>query len=182
MFDRLLELLARTFDRAALPYMIIGGQAVLVYGEPRLTRDVDVTLGVDVDRLEDVLGCVRTMGLRPLVDPERFTRETMVLPCEDPTTGIRVDLVFSFSPYEQVALSRVRAVRVGDTDVKFASPEDLVVHKLVAGRPRDLEDVAGVLGKMPDLDLTYVRDWLGQFEAMLERPLLATFERLALAV
>ncbi|GAH87084.1 unnamed protein product, partial [marine sediment metagenome] len=30
--------------------MIIGGQAVLLYGEPRLTRDIDVTLGDDIDK------------------------------------------------------------------------------------------------------------------------------------
>jgi hypothetical protein len=35
--------------------MIIGGQAVLLYGEPRLTKDIDITLGVNVDRLKDLL-------------------------------------------------------------------------------------------------------------------------------
>ncbi len=59
--------------------MIIGGQAVLLYGEPRLTRDIDVTLGSGPDRLEDLLGAVSELGL-------------VVLP-EDPAKvlpGIRV--------------------------------------------------------------------------------------------
>ncbi|MDI3467220.1 MAG: hypothetical protein OJF50_006041 [Nitrospira sp.] len=47
MFTRLLERLATALDLAKIPYMIIGGQAVLLYGEPRLTRDIDVTLGID---------------------------------------------------------------------------------------------------------------------------------------
>jgi len=38
MFGDLLEKLARTFAAYAIPFMIIGGQAVLLYGEPRLTR------------------------------------------------------------------------------------------------------------------------------------------------
>lgn len=46
MFERLLERLAGSLDRHKIPYMVIGGQAVLVYGEPRLTRDIDVTVGV----------------------------------------------------------------------------------------------------------------------------------------
>jgi hypothetical protein len=54
MFTELLERLAHAFDEARLPYMIIGGQAVLLYGEPRLTRDIDITLGVDIDRQSDV--------------------------------------------------------------------------------------------------------------------------------
>ena len=55
MFAQLLERLAVALDRAKIPYMIIGGQAVLLYGEPRLTRDIDVTLGVDVNRLADLV-------------------------------------------------------------------------------------------------------------------------------
>jgi len=55
MFESLLERIATALDAAAIPYMVIGGQAVLVHGEPRLTRDIDITLGVDIDRLGQVL-------------------------------------------------------------------------------------------------------------------------------
>ena len=53
MFERLLSRLAAALDSAKIPYMIIGGQAVLLYGEPRLTKDIDITLGIndsDIDR------------------------------------------------------------------------------------------------------------------------------------
>jgi hypothetical protein len=64
--------------------MIIGGQAVLLYGEPRMTRDIDVTLGLDTDRLGDLLGAVRELALKPLPDDvESFVKETMVLPTLD---------------------------------------------------------------------------------------------------
>ncbi len=46
MSQNLLTRLARALDEAHIPYMIIGGQAVLLYGEPRLTRDVDVTVSL----------------------------------------------------------------------------------------------------------------------------------------
>jgi len=165
MFEELLERIARSLDKTGLLYMIIGGQAVLLYGEPRLTKDVDVTLGADLTRLQDVLSAVREMKIAPLVDPQAFTRETMVLPCSDPETGIRVDLIFSFSPYEQLAINRARTVRIGEADVRFISLEDLLIHKIVAGRPRDLEDAKIVLLKNPGADLAYIRHWLGEFSA-----------------
>lgn len=163
MFAALLEKVASALDRAGIPYMVIGGQAVLRYGEARLTRDIDLTLGVDIDRLADVLSVTAACGFEVLVDPEPFVRETMVLPCRDPGSGIRLDLVFSFSPYEREAIARARPVTIGATPVGFAAVEDLVIHKIIAGRPRDLEDVRGILLKNPGLDMTFVE---GQLEAI----------------
>jgi hypothetical protein len=103
MFDELLARIAGALDAHALPYMVIGGQAVLLYGEPRLTRDIDITLGVDVDALPVVLEAAKSAGLELLVDPDEFVARTMVLPCVEPSSGVRVDLVFSFTPYESAA-------------------------------------------------------------------------------
>ena len=55
MFEKLLERIAQGLTNGGIPYMVIGGQAVLLYGEPRLTKDIDVTLGADLTRLQDVL-------------------------------------------------------------------------------------------------------------------------------
>ncbi len=46
MFTTLLATIATALDQASIPYMVIGGQAVLLYGEPRLTEDIDITLGL----------------------------------------------------------------------------------------------------------------------------------------
>jgi hypothetical protein len=165
MFEKLLERIAQCLKNAGIPYMIIGGQAVLLYGEPRLTKDIDITLGVDLTHLQNVLSAVQKMRIAPLVDPEVFTRETMVLPCTDPETGIRVDLIFSFSPFEQLAISRANAVRLGAVEVSFASLEDLLIHKLFAGRPRDLDDARVILLKNPNADLAYIQHWLRELSA-----------------
>ncbi len=175
MFTALLEKIALALDEAGLAYMVIGGQAVLLYGEPRLTKDIDITLGAGLDRLADVLALAERTNLRPLVAPETFTRKTMVLPCEDADTGIRVDFVFSFSPYERQVLERVRTVQIGKANVRFASLEDVVIHKIVAGRPRDLEDVRAMLLKNPGVDLAYTRGWLSDFSATLSEPFLDRF-------
>lgn len=178
MFVDLLERLAHALADARLPYMIIGGQAVLLYGEPRLTRDIDVTLGVDVDRQAQLVAVAKSVGLTPLVTPESFTTQTMVLPCHDPSSGIRVDFIFSFTPYERQAIDRAVPVSIRSAQVRFASAEDLIVHKMLAGRPRDHEDVTGILLKQPRLDLAYVRHWLAQFAAALDQPLIDQFETL----
>ena len=176
VFERLLAKIAQTLDAADLPYMIIGGQAVLLYGEPRLTEDVDVTLGADRDALSHVLDLTEDMALSPLVDdPGPFVAETMVLPCADTDTEVRVDFVFSFSPYERQALERVRRVELGNASVRFAAPEDVIIHKLVAGRPRDREDVKGILAKGPDLDESYLRRWLDDFADALGKSLAEQF-------
>jgi predicted nucleotidyltransferase len=180
MFKTLLAEIARELDGRRIPYMIIGGQAVLVYGEPRMTRDIDVTLGVGTERLGEILEATRKHHWRVLSDdPMPFVQRTMVLPCIDEASGIRLDFIFSFSPYERQAMDRIRRVDIDGTSVRFASPEDLIIHKIVAGRPRDLEDARIVLLKNPDMDSAYIRHWLGQFERALAKPLIPHFEDLS---
>lgn len=167
MFRSILASIAKRLDEASIPYMVIGGQAVLLHGEPRLTRDIDITLGLPPENLPQVLALLPGTDLTPLVDPEAFVRETMVLPCRHPS-GIRVDFVFSFTPFERQAIERAVSVEIFGQVVRFASAEDLVIHKVFAGRPRDLEDARTVLLKHPDLDLAYIRTWLAEFDRALE--------------
>jgi hypothetical protein len=151
--------------------MVIGGQAVLLYGEPRLTRDIDVTLGVGTDRLNSVLALLGEIPLRPLPpDLEVFVGRTMVLPALHEASGVRVDLIFSFTPFEHEAIARARAVPLGGQQVRFASPEDVIILKIFAGRPRDLEDVAAIVRNQPELDRAYIRRWLEEFDAGSEKP------------
>jgi predicted nucleotidyltransferase len=179
MLARLLEKLSLALEERGIPYMVIGGQAVLVYGVPRLTQDIDVTLGAGPDRLSEILELAKALGWQVLVqDPEDFVRRTMVLPCSDSESRLRIDLMFSHSEYERQALERVRRVPIGNAQVRFASLEDLVIHKIIAGRPRDLEDVRGILLKNPACQVEYVRHWLQEFDRSLDAAYLATFDDL----
>ena len=139
---------------------------------------MDLTLGRSPEALDAVLRVAEAVGLRPLVDPAPFVAETLVLPCDPPSTGLRVDFVFSFSEYERHAITRTRVVPLGGAHVRFASVEDLIVQKAVAGRPRDLDDVRNVLLHQPNADIGYVRDGLRAFGEALSANLLPTFERL----
>jgi len=164
MFEEIICSISSQLERRNISYMLIGGQAVLLYGEPRLTRDIGITLGVDVDKLNNIISLVDDLCLKILSDNiETFVRETMVLPVVHEETGIRIDFIFSFSPYERQAIEKARKVRMLDQDVYFAAPEDVIIHKIVAGRPRDIEDVRGILLKMPEIDIAYIRQWLKDF-------------------
>ncbi|HQM73496.1 MAG TPA: DUF6036 family nucleotidyltransferase, partial [Deltaproteobacteria bacterium] len=78
--------------------------------------------------------------------------------------GIRVDFIFSFTPYETQAIQRSNRVPIQGTDVCFASPEDLIIHKMFAGRPRDMEDVRSILLRNDDVDIPYIQSWLDEFD------------------
>ena len=178
MFEDLIARIAKELRTADLDYMIIGGQAVLLYGTPRMTKDIDITLGVDAGGLERLLSAIDAIDLRVIPqDLRSFVEQTSVLPTREEKSGIRVDFIFSFTPYERQAISRSKAVALSGTDVMFASVEDMIIHKIFAGRPRDLEDVRSILIKNPDLDIMYVKKWLREFEKSPEkRGLLKAFE------
>lgn len=56
--------------------------------------------------------------------------------------------------------------------------EDLVIHKIFAGRTRDLDDVFAVLLKNPNYDEVYILKWLKEFDRISERDLLEAFLRI----
>lgn len=165
MFEKLLIKISRALDKNSLPYMITGGQAVLLYGEPRLTGDIDITLGVDIDELSRLLDIIKKIDLLPL--PENivsFAEKTFVLPVKDMKTNIRVDFIFSQTSYEKQAIERVNPVNFKNRIVRFASLEDIIIHKIFAGRPRDLEDVESIMLKNPGFDKDYIIKWLEEFD------------------
>ena len=167
-FASFIAALAQELERREIPFMLIGGQAVLLHGRPRLTEDIDVTLGVDPSRLATVRDVCSALELEPLPrEIEKFVRETFVLPARHPATGIRVDFIFSATPYETQAIARAVRVIVGGIEVPFATAEDLIVHKLFAGRARDVEDAVGVVRrKGTDLDWAYIERWAREFASV----------------
>jgi hypothetical protein len=170
VFQRLLKKIASSLDKYQIPYMVIGGQAVLLYGEPRLTKDIDITLGVGVDRLGEMKEIVDRLSLRYLTDRvDAFVKETMVLPVIDRKSGIRIDFIFSYSPYERQAIQRAANIPFGRTQIKFAALEDVVIHKMIAERPRDIEDIESILLKNPGYDSHYIEKWLAEFDAALDQ-------------
>ena len=58
MFEKILSSIGTSLNRHNLPYMVVGGKALLLYREPRLTMDIDIALGVEY--LDEILGRPQT--------------------------------------------------------------------------------------------------------------------------
>ncbi len=179
MFAELLERIAIVFARESIPYMVIGGQAVLAHGEPRLTKDIDITIGLDTDQLSFILKLSSELHLKPMTEKiDEFVHANAVLPLSDTRSGIRVDIIFSFMPYERDAIIRSKKFTIGKTQINFASVEDTILHKLFAGRPRDIEDVRGIIKLNRKIDTDYLNRWLQEFMNVTERNLIQEFNDL----
>lgn len=167
MFEEILSKIGASLKKHNIPYMIIGGQAVLLYGEPRLTRDIDLTLGVNTEYVDELLKVIRELSLKPIPENIKlFVQQTMVLPALEETTGIRVDFIFSFTTYEIEAIKKARKITIIGQEVCFASPE-----------ARDIEDVRSIILKNLDIDTQYIRRWLKEFDKSSDKKdFLKTFE------
>ena len=184
MFRKLISKIARVLSANKIPYMIIGGHAVILYGEPRFTRDIDITLGVGNERLQDILSIINQISLQILPENiDSFVKKTMVLPAIDKNTGIRVDFIFSFTPYEREAIKRAKKILIGKTRVSYASVEDVIIHKIFAHRPKDIEDVENILLKNSKIDKDYIIKWLKEFDRSFpKQKFVDTFRELIIAV
>jgi len=162
--ERLIRSIAETLDEENVPYMIIGGQAVLVHGRARLTEDIDLTLGIDTDQYQKIEKICNKLNLRILTDnPREFAEQTRVLPTEH-ESHLRVDFIFSFIAYERQAIERAAIVKIKDYPVKFTSCEDLIIQKMISGRAIDYEDIKAVLLKNQNsIDNEYIHKWLNKF-------------------
>ena len=172
MIGRAALRVAGVLEELGVPYAFIGGFALAFWGEPRLTADLDLTV-----LTQDPEGVARELLARfpsRVEDPLGFLRWSRILLLV--VEGVPVDVAFGMPGYEEEALRRAVRVRVGPGEVRVLSPEDLIIHKCVAGRPRDLEDVRGILARQRNLDLEYIRRWLREFEGLTQGSPLGRFE------
>jgi Nucleotidyl transferase AbiEii toxin, Type IV TA system len=163
----LLRALAPVLQRFGDRWYVFGAQAVIVWGRPRLTGDVDVTAFLDPDDPDGFATAMETAGFDLRVrDVEGFVRRTRVFPFMHRATSLPLDIVLGGpGPEEEFARTARRLALYGVT-VPVIGPEELVVTKILAGRPKDLDDVQGILrAQGSELDLGRVRGLLAELEA-----------------
>jgi hypothetical protein len=147
-------------------WYLFGAQAVNVFGRPRLTADVDVTLEWARPELGALVKKAREHGFQLLVsDPAKFLKETSVVPFVHLATNMPLDVVIAASGFEQELLKNARSIRLGGMSIPVIAPDDLVITKILAGRPKDLDDAASVLREQRGrIDLARLRRILGDIE------------------
>jgi len=180
----LLAALKKVLGPRRIRWYVFGAQAALVYGSARMTMDVDVTISLAQERVRPLVAALLAGGFASRTkDLEAFFVRSRVIPLFHKRTRMPLDLVVARDSLETTFLARAKPIDVGGVTVPVISVEDLVVAKLFAGRPRDLEDVRAVLGARGDsMDLRHVRSLLGQLDEAEDRAdLLPMLERLLAA-
>lgn len=178
--SELLAALSAELARLGSRWYLFGAQAVVLWGRPRLTADVDVTVELELDAVPGLVAALEGRGfeLRVRRDVNEFVTRTRVLPLWHRTSGLQLDLVLAGPGLEEAFLERAVLVDIGGVAIPVIAPEDLVVTKVLAGRPKDLEDVRGLLAERRDrLDADAIRATLRLLEEALgQSDLLPVFE------
>jgi Nucleotidyl transferase of unknown function (DUF2204) len=176
--DHALATLSSWLAENAIRHMVIGGFAVTVWGEPRFTRDLDVTVSVPGDKLAEGIQLICSRFTSLASDPLQFVTQTRVLPIM--VESVPVDLIFAALPYEEDAIARARPIRLKEGSVPICSPEDLILHKIISHRPRDHEDIEGVFRyRHRELDYGYLDPRVEELsDALSDRNMLDWYQRL----
>ncbi|MDA2934814.1 hypothetical protein MYX82_10800, partial [Acidobacteria bacterium AH-259-D05] len=161
-----------------ISYVIIGGLAVQHWGEPRATPDVYVTVLVPADQEKQFLSLVLEHFEPRIPEAETFARESRVL-LLSASNGRPIDLSLGIPGYEEEVMARAVTVDwLGQRPLHLISAEDLIIHKCVAGRARDIEDVKTILWRQAGkVEMEYIRKWLGEFSRSTQEDSLECFEQ-----
>lgn len=125
-------------------FCFIGGLAVLHWGEPRLTRDIDLTLLTGFGREEEFVDELLERFAGRFDGARRFALEnrTLLLTTAD---GFPIDIALGALPFEEDAVRRAGDVEcAAGILLRLCSPEDLIVMKAFAGRTEDWRDIEGI--------------------------------------
>ncbi len=175
----LLRTLAAAMAERDLPWYLFGAQAAIVWGSPRLSADVDVTVAIEPAIVDSFIETMRRHGFDLTFSDSEFLARTRVLLFVHRSTHMPLDVVLAGPGLEEDFLRRAISVDVDGTHIPVISPEDLIIGKIMAGRPKDIEDARSVIHeRRASLDGERIRTILGLLEqALAQSDLLPVFEK-----
>jgi len=151
--------------------MIIGGVASSLLGQPRLTADIDATVMIDDKDVDQFLIQASAEGLSPRrTRSAEFMRQSAMLLLQHDASGVPIDINQGRLPFEQLAAGKAKTKRHGGISIPMPTPEDLIVMKAVAHRPKDLEDIRGIVASQARLDISYIQKHVQSFGRALDMP------------
>ena len=167
-------------DRQGWRSCLIGGIAVIRWGQPRVTRDVDLNVLTGFggeDRIIDIL--LDNYAAR-LPDGRDFALRNRILLLKT-SSGTGIDVSLGALPFEEMLINHATSFAFAPgLDLRTCSAEDLVVMKLFASRPGDVRDAEGVAIRNRDrLDWHYIEEQLRPLAEVKQDPeILKTMSRL----
>jgi len=156
-------------EKLNIPYMIVGSIASMIYGEPRMTHDMDLVIDIlpsDASKLEAVFP-LEEFYCPPIevIASEVVHRGQFNLIHHE--SGLKIDLVIrKDTEHARTEFSRRRKCPFWEGhDACVASPEDVILKKLDFYRQgesqKHLHDIRGILAETP-LDQQYLDYWIDQ--------------------
>jgi len=129
-----------------ISFALIGGQATSLRGQERVTADIDMVIAVDVEGALSLATKLPQSNFKPLFDDvSDVIQRAFILPLRHRTTNIKVDLAVGLSGFERQVVARAEPLIVAGCRFPVATAEDLIIMKTLAGRPRDDQDLRGLV-------------------------------------
>lgn len=154
-----------------IPHTIIGGIAVSLLTEPRATQDIDATIWSEGVSTEELLVSAASSGLVSRIDnPLDFATRARVLLLKHQDSDVSIDLSLGALPFEKEMIDQSETITLGSLQLRVASAEDLIISKAVPMRPQDLADIDKLLSYYPAVDFARIRELVGEFQLLLDRP------------
>jgi len=154
-----LEKLVNLLNRSPVDYCVIGGIAILLYGGRASTIDFDFY--VLVSQKDELLHLFDSLGIK-----SRAVGEFQI---KAKFHEIPIDILIADEWVGIPALKRAKILKLSQSRVKVASPEDLIIMKTLADRPidrRDIEELKELFGRK--LDSRYIQRRLKLIQKDLE--------------
>jgi hypothetical protein len=166
--ERALVAFAKLAKRLGIRWYVFGAQAVNLHGFPRATADLDLTIELGTLTPAMLLAKLTSAGFTPRFADPAFIAAAQVIPVVHDATGLPIDLVLAGSGLEQQFLDELVIKRIAGSEVPVLSPENLVITKLLAARPKDLEDIRELLA-IQSLDHAHIDRLLKLLEQALDQ-------------
>jgi len=170
-FRAAIESVQRLLSRFDNRGVIIGGIAVGFLGKPRFTEDIDAMFLLSTKDIPQFLAAAQAEEIQPRVpDAAEFGRKNRVLLLRHVPSNINVDITLGILQFEEEMVARSGVQSVSSLSVRLPTPEDLIIMKALANRPKDLEDIRTIIDKHPTLDIDRIKHWVQSFAEAFETP------------
>lgn len=153
-------------------FCFIGGLAVQQWGEPRLTRDVDLSLLVEFGQEETIVQELLRHFQPRIPDCVAFALRNRVVLLQV-SKGIGIDIALAGLPFEAEMIRRsIECEILPGQRLVLCTAEDLIVLKAFAARPVDWHDVQSIVDRQgrEALDWSYIRRQLEPLVEAKESP------------